>query len=273
MERIAYARVDKRHCEAYTAGRMSTLSSAALRGALDALHAIGESCAASGDFARRGLECLPRLVSADLTTLSVCDLEDGRRRVVSDRPGAVSARQVEVFDHYFHQHPLVREHGRKPGAVTRRIADLLPEREFRRTPLYNDYYRSIGLDQVMAVPIHVDRRLLVSFVFNRGGRGFSERERDCLELIRPHLGSLYRLSAVAGRPDCAPRAAWRLTMREQEVLRWLSAGKTDKDIGAILGISRRTVHKHLQRIYDKLGVETRTAAVVRLMGRAAPERM
>ena len=41
------------------------------------------------------------------------------------------------------------------------------------------------------------------------------------------------------------------------MLRWLSAGKTDRDIGAILDISRRTVHKHLQRIYDKLGVETR----------------
>ena len=47
------------------------------------------------------------------------------------------------------------------------------------------------------------------------------------------------------------------------MLRWLSAGKTDRDIGAILAISPRTVHKHLQRIYEKLGVETRTAAVAR----------
>ena len=57
----------------------------------------------------------------------------------------------------------------------------------------------------------------------------------------------------------------RLTARESEVLRWLSTGKTDRDIGDILAISRRTVHKHLQRIYEKLGVETRTAAVVRAM--------
>ena len=54
-----------------------------------------------------------------------------------------------------------------------------------------------------------------------------------------------------------------LTAREDEVLRWLGRGKTDKDIGGILGISPRTVHKHLQRIYEKLGVENRTAAVVR----------
>ena len=56
-----------------------------------------------------------------------------------------------------------------------------------------------------------------------------------------------------------------ITPREQEVLVWLAGGKTDRDIGAILGISPRTVHKHLQRIYEKLGVECRTAAVVRAL--------
>jgi DNA-binding CsgD family transcriptional regulator len=56
-----------------------------------------------------------------------------------------------------------------------------------------------------------------------------------------------------------------LTPRETEVLRWLFSGKSDRDIGAILGISPRTVHKHLQRIYEKLGVECRTAAVVRAL--------
>ena len=56
-----------------------------------------------------------------------------------------------------------------------------------------------------------------------------------------------------------------LTCREAEVLHWLSGGKTDRDIADILRISPRTVHKHLQRIYDKLGVETRTAAVVRAL--------
>ena len=57
-----------------------------------------------------------------------------------------------------------------------------------------------------------------------------------------------------------------LTAREREVLQWLSCGKTDRDIACILGISPRTVHKHLQRVYEKLGVETRTAAVVRALG-------
>jgi DNA-binding NarL/FixJ family response regulator len=51
-----------------------------------------------------------------------------------------------------------------------------------------------------------------------------------------------------------------LTQREAEVLNWLRAGKTNRDIAEILGISPRTVNKHLERIYVKLGVETRSAA-------------
>jgi DNA-binding NarL/FixJ family response regulator len=51
-----------------------------------------------------------------------------------------------------------------------------------------------------------------------------------------------------------------LTSREGEVLTWLSKGKSNRDIAQILGLSPRTVDKHLEQIYAKLGVENRTAA-------------
>ncbi|MBT0961753.1 response regulator transcription factor [Denitromonas iodatirespirans] len=54
--------------------------------------------------------------------------------------------------------------------------------------------------------------------------------------------------------------AFGLTAREAEVLYWVSKGKTNRDVGDILGLSPRTVHKHLEHIFAKLGVETRTAA-------------
>ncbi len=53
---------------------------------------------------------------------------------------------------------------------------------------------------------------------------------------------------------------FKLTMREAEVLYWVVKGKTNRDIGDILGSSPATVKKHLERVYVKLGVETRTAA-------------
>ena len=55
-------------------------------------------------------------------------------------------------------------------------------------------------------------------------------------------------------------SALGLTTREGEVLSWLSKGKTNRDIGDILGASTRTVTKHMEHILAKLGVETRTAA-------------
>jgi CheY-like chemotaxis protein/DNA-binding CsgD family transcriptional regulator len=61
--------------------------------------------------------------------------------------------------------------------------------------------------------------------------------------------------------------ALELTAREAEVLYWVVKGKTNRDIGDILGTSPRTVTKHLEHIFAKLGVETRTAAAAVAMAR------
>jgi DNA-binding NarL/FixJ family response regulator len=54
--------------------------------------------------------------------------------------------------------------------------------------------------------------------------------------------------------------AFKLTMKEAEVLYWVVKGKTNRDIGDILGSSPATVKKHLEHVFEKLGVETRNAA-------------
>ena len=61
--------------------------------------------------------------------------------------------------------------------------------------------------------------------------------------------------------------AFKLTAREAEVLYWVVKGKTNRDIGDILGSSPRTVQKHLEHVFEKLGVETRTAAAAMAMGK------
>lgn len=60
---------------------------------------------------------------------------------------------------------------------------------------------------------------------------------------------------------------FKLTQRESEVLNWVIKGKTNRDIGDILGTSPRTVNKHLEHVFIKLGVETRTAAASLAMSR------
>lgn len=90
---------------------------------------------------------------------------------------------------------------------------------------------------------------------------------DGRQLVARHMGQsglaeamVLLSSTAAGVPPPARTPAAALTPREAEVLSWLAKGKTNRDIGDILGMSPRTVNKHLEHIYQKLGVETRTAA-------------
>jgi DNA-binding CsgD family transcriptional regulator len=271
---------------------MIRLRAADYRSAWQAVQAVAQAADDVAAYARTGVEVLPAVVASELTTLSICDLAGGRRAVVSTPGCAIAAEDRAAFDRHFREHPLVRFHGYDGGRVAWRISDSVPFSRFRNTPLYDEYYRRVGLDHALALPVHIDARWLVSFVFNRKGRDFSERDRAVLDLARGALAVLYRralalaelrttvtglrelLGAAAGgidRPPApaqavdAPPAVLPLTAREREVLRWVAAGKTDRDIAAILGISARTVHKHLQHVYEKLGVETRTAAAMRAL--------
>jgi DNA-binding CsgD family transcriptional regulator len=63
------------------------------------------------------------------------------------------------------------------------------------------------------------------------------------------------------------RERLKLTFREAEILMWISRGKTNKEIGIILDTSPRTVNKHLEHIFEKLGVSTRAAAVAMALER------
>lgn len=81
--------------------------------------------------------------------------------------------------------------------------------------------------------------------------------------VAREMNAVMRARGEGAEPDAAllPNP---LTQREMDVLEWVARGKTNRDVADILGMSPRTVNKHLEHIYEKLGVETRTAAVARL---------
>lgn len=74
---------------------------------------------------------------------------------------------------------------------------------------------------------------------------------------------LFRLSEKRATDDAAALLQLGVTAREAEVLLWLSRGKANREIGQILGISPRTVNKHLEQVFIKLGVENRASAAAR----------
>lgn len=90
------------------------------------------------------------------------------------------------------------------------------------------------------------------------GQGNLGESMLLLTLTPPDSASAQRLRDIA------------LTPRETEVLSWLAKGKTNRDIADILGMSHRTVNKHLEHVFEKLGVETRSAAAA-IAGRLLPQ--
>src|SRR5829696_4913354 len=88
----------------------------------------------------------------------------------------------------------------------------------------------------------------------RDNRDFTERDRLVLQLLRPHLYQVY-LDAERRR-----RGIPHLSRREREVLRFASQGYSNADIARILFISPATVSKHMEHIFDRTGVRTRSAA-------------
>jgi DNA-binding CsgD family transcriptional regulator len=89
-------------------------------------------------------------------------------------------------------------------------------------------------------------------------------ERDATTLVAKFLGDRTQALIVLEERRAAVSAgdlrALGLTARQPEVLSWVAPGKTDPEIATILRLSVRTVHQHLEHIYEKLGVSTRTAA-------------
>ncbi len=130
---------------------------------------------------------------------------------------------------------------------------------FANTPLGSLYLR-IGVQDEILVPMTplagTDRRLLLWR--DKGAPDFSEREKAMLALVRPHLAELHT------RRDRELRSEPNLTPRQWEVLRQVATGASNTQIARTLGLSDATVRKHLENVFLRLGVQSRTEALARV---------
>ncbi len=135
-----------------------------------------------------------------------------------------------------------------------KLSDFYSTRQLHSSSLYQGMRKSgIEHELVLCLP-HDSGRLK----FWRGsGPDFSERDRGLLALLRPHLHEAY-LDAERRR-----QGKPQLTRRQWELLHLLAAGHTNTQIARRLGISAGTVRTHLENIYSRLQVSSRTAAVTR----------
>jgi DNA-binding CsgD family transcriptional regulator len=146
-----------------------------------------------------------------------------------------------------------------------KTSDFYSARQWHSTGMYVDCIRPQGIEHHLglALPDLAEpdgrERYVRLFLHRAPGPDFSERDRALLILLRPHL--CQAILDAERRRHPVPR----LTPRQNELLRLLAAGHTNTQIARLLGISEGTVRTHLENIYDKLGVSSRTAAVTRAL--------
>ena len=228
---------------------------------------------------------LPPSLLADLTDQIHCDAlgldswDSGRQMCwFSQNIPAVNFGGVdyEGWDPVFWEHYWDCQHcsyAARTGDLRRVIktADFYSARQWHATGMYTDFSRPLGEEHFLmvclprALPPTAGPGRYVRLTLIRGpGPDFSERDRALLTLLGPHLDQAY-LDAERRRHPVP-----RLTPRQTGLLRLLAAGHTNAQIARRLGISEGTVRTHLENIYARLNVSSRTAAVTRAFpGRAA----
>jgi DNA-binding CsgD family transcriptional regulator len=325
-------------------------------------------------FVRYLITSLSGLVPSDATVYNEYNFK--RNRIIwQQNPAVAFAGSEKIWERYSHEHPILTHIRRTKDGRAVKFSDFISERQFRRTGLYNEFFRPLRLKHQMHALFGEPQNLLAGLALNREAKDFSERERLLMNLLRPHLARSYenaeaitglflKLTEIKtaldrldrgivfltrgrrikdmtdparrllkeffparsapgdripeelatwlaqekkafGEKDRVPapqkslvvrrqgkqlRVRWisepgqtlilleplraldpgafealGLTRREAEVLFWMTQGKTNPEIAILIGMGRRTVEKHTERIFEKLGVETRTAAAARAM--------
>lgn len=138
-------------------------------------------------------------------------------------------------------------------------SDLVTARQLHGTGYYHEFLKVLGVEHFIGVPLPAAPGRVRVYLFDRGaGSGFSDTERMMLTLLQPHLYQIYKDAQRRHRTPI------RLTGRQLEVLRCVALGMRNDEIAAHLVIAPGTVTKHLENIYQLLGVTSRTAAVARV---------
>lgn len=324
---------------------------------------------------RRAVEIVGELVEATMVAWNEVDLDGRHIDAVISPPPQVSGRTRDALEAAFIEHvadhPVISYYQRTRDGRPHAISDFLSAAAFHQTGIYRYFYRHLGAEDQLSFVLP-DPFLIVGVALNRSRRGFSARDRQVCNLLRPHLLQAYRnveatgqmkrmastfqlaaaerglgfirldgegrpyetsLSAtsivhrffdfhstpslpqeiadwlardrrsnspaelVLHRPDGRRLIVHRapapdgdllllsehsdrpvdartlgLTAREAQVLGLVADGLATKRIASAIGISPRTVDKHIQHALDKLGVRRRVQAIALIDQARAPSK-
>jgi DNA-binding CsgD family transcriptional regulator len=209
------------------------------------------------------LDELQELVGCDVVAFNRMDTPARRHRhsqlVASGERQLASSEELEAADDelfwrcYWRCEPCsLPDRIEAPLVVT--VSEFYTVREWAHHPM-SEALGCVSDELLVSYPDAPGSTRRLLFVRGRGAR-FDERERFLMTLLMPHIGPLLARTVTPRlRPDVA------LTDRQREVLRLVRLGMANKEVAQALKISTGTVRKHLENAYERLGVQSRTAAL------------
>jgi DNA-binding CsgD family transcriptional regulator len=220
------------------------------------------------------LEALGRAVPSDWVSLNDLGPDPGDSTVLIDPP--FPPEDHELFAGLAGENPLIAHYQRTLDGRAYRFSDVVTPAELHCLRLYREFYARIGLEHQIAFTLPPRPGRLLGVALSRRERDFTDAEQKLLNDARPFLIQAYRTAIEhtellnAGGPGVSHRSATDsltgalteagLSTREAAVLALVVTGFSDEAAGEALGISPRTVQKHLERCYRKLDVVSRSGA-------------
>jgi DNA-binding CsgD family transcriptional regulator len=222
------------------------------------------------DFGERVLPGLAGLIGCDLVSYNEIGAgpTPGQAYSCGYPAEVITPVRLDVFETHVHQHPLVNHYLATGDGRAVKISDFLDRERFHRLGLYAEFFRTFPIEHQLAVALPSPAATVIGLALNRARGDFTEAERDVLGVLRAPLMTARARAAGRHRARRAQTAASdshlaRLTDRELQILDLVAQGRTNSYIARTLDVSPRTVAKHLEHIYRKLGVTSRAAAVHR----------
>ena len=210
------------------------------------------------------LEALLHAVPSKWASLN----EVGPERVVATAVPRIEDHWFPRFAELAHENPIYRRWVKTRDGRATRFSDVTTREELEATRLYREVYVPLGVRHQIAftMPDGASDHIL-AIAMSREDRDYTDAERDFLNEARPFVIQAYRNARVHSELQGGPPieledalVARGLTRREADVIRLVALGGSNRDVAAELGLSARTVQKHLERAFPKLGVTSRSEA-------------
>jgi DNA-binding CsgD family transcriptional regulator len=253
------------------------VSLSALEGALQFVEDLADTDDPA-DLGRRALPGLDRLVRADVLTYNEFGPGPGQVSYNAYPEDVIfSPDSMTAFAAHAHENPLINHLQITGDGSPIKISDFLSRERFHRLGVYAEFYRQVPVEHQIAIGLPPSDGRVIGIALNRARGDFTEDDRDLLAVLRAPLvratsraRARHRARQALTGPNDSQLAS--LTGRELQLLELVAMGRTNAAIARMLEISPRTVAHHLDKIYRKLEVSGRAAAVYRAVteGMVAP---